>query len=49
MFKSLIISVEVLDMKDVHQRPINNTKEENFLLWAYVYLAAGKFYKLPNS
>jgi hypothetical protein len=48
MFNSLIITVEVLDMKDVHQRPINNTKEENFLVWAYVYLAVGKFYKLPN-
>jgi hypothetical protein len=48
MFNSVIISGEVLDMNDVHQKPINNTKKENFLVWAYVYLAVGKFYKLPN-
>ena len=48
MFKPLIINGEVLDMNDVHQKPINNTKEENFLVWAYVYLAVGKFNKLPN-
>ena len=48
MYNSLIISVEVLDMNDVRQRPINNAKEENFLVWTYVYLAVGKFYKLPN-
>jgi hypothetical protein len=48
MFKSLIISGEVLDMNDVRQRPTNNAKEENFLVWAYVYLAVGKLNKLPN-
>jgi hypothetical protein len=43
MFNSVIISGEVLDMNDVYQKPINNAKEENFLVWAYVYLAVGKF------
>ena len=47
-FNLLKIKGQILDMKDVYQESTTNSKGENFLVWAHVYLPVEKFYKLSN-
>jgi hypothetical protein len=48
LFKSPKNGGKVLDMKDFHQKLVDNTKEENFLGCGYIYQACRESDKLPG-